>query len=233
MTRRFSTKGITNALVVALLAGILATQAIQATANHQPADKVNASGSKIVVVEPEMTNPAGTTILQETFKTSSPTDLMLQLTLECSIITEILNQGGPDVAESTGEAEGRIRVWLEFDGKIVPINSVSRTPQPHNPSQLGDDTDKVTFCNREHRMTVTDTEQGLDGTDTYRTYIRTKAANAFNWVYLNTGNGLHTVTVKATYDEPVAASEGSNASGLIGNRMLIVEPTKMSNHEAV
>lgn len=219
-----------------LLAAVIATalvvttlNASAASANHTPANKVNASGSKIKVVEPE----AAAVLLTETFKTSAPTDLMMHVTLECSIITELMNQGGATVANTTSNAEGRIRVWLTFDGQVVPINTVSSSPQPHDPTSPGDDTDKVTFCNNEQRFDVTDTEDGEDGTDTYKTYLRTKTANAFNWTYLNTGSGLHTVKLHAEYDEPTAASPGSNASGYVGNRMLIIEPTKMSNHEGV
>ena len=200
-----------------------------AEASHSPANKVNASGSKIKEVE-----PVGTTVLlTETFKTSGPTDLMMHVTMECAIITELLNQGGPDVPNSTGEAEGRIRAWLTFDGEVVPINSQSANPQPHNPSSPGDDTDWVTFCNNHQRFKVTDAEEDTDGTDTYEQYLKTKTANAFNWVYLNTGPGMHTVQLKAQYDEPTAATQGSNASGYVGNRMLIIEPTKMSNHAGV
>lgn len=218
---------ITNVLLGVLAVAMLINP-IFAGANHQPADKVAASGSTVEEVE-----PSGTTLLSTTFRTSSPTDLMMHVTLECSIITEVLNQGGASVAESVGHAEGRIRAWLEFDGEIVPINSMSDNPQPANPSSRGEDSDKVTFCNREHRQTLTDTEDGQDGTDTLRTYLRTKAANAFNWVYLNTGNGIHTVELKAEYDEPVEATEGSMASGMVGNRTLIIEPTKMSNHASI
>jgi hypothetical protein len=215
------------ALMAAALIFTLTGNAAQA--NHTPADKVNASGSKIEVIEPEDTE----VLLHETFKTSAPTDLMMHVTLECSIITMIKNQGGPDVESSTGEAEGRIRVWLEFDGKMVPINTQSSNPQPHDPTSPGEDTDRVTFCNNQQRFTVTDTEDGDDGTDTYETYLKTKAANAFNWVYLNTGSGMHTVELKARYDEPTTATTGSSATGMVGNRMLIIEPTKMSNHEGV
>lgn len=215
------------ALMAAALIFTLTGSAAQA--NHTPADKVNASGSKIQEVEPN----AATVLLTETFKTSAPTDLMMHVTMECAIITELLNQGGPDMATSTGEAEGRIRAWLEFDGKVVPINSQSANPQPKNPSSPGDDTDWVTFCNNHQKFKVTDAEEDTDGTDTYESYLATKTANAFNWVYLNTGSGSHTVQLKAQYDEPTAASQGSNATGYVGNRMLIIEPTKMSNHEGV
>lgn len=215
------------ALIAAALVFTLTGNA--AEANHQPADKVNASASKIEEIEPN----ASTVLLTETFKTSGPTDLMMHVTMECAIITELLNEGGPDVATSTGEAEGRIRAWLTFDGEVVPINTVSSNPQPQDPTEPGNDTDWVTFCNNHQRFKVTDAEDGADGTDTYESYLRTKTANAFNWVYLNTGPGMHTVELHAQYDEPTPATQGSNATGMVGNRMLIIEPTKMSNHEAV
>ena len=229
MAKRPSKQGLSTGILVVLLAGVLVSQALQAGASHSPADKVNASASKIQRLEADLTG--GEVILTEEFKTSSPTDLMMHVTLECSIITELLNQGGPDVETSTGEAEGRIRVWLTFDNVIVPITETSTNPQPDDPTSPGNDTDKVTFCNNHQRFTVTDTEDGDDGTDTYNTYLKTKTANAFNWVYLNTGNGMHTVSVHAEYDEPTEASDGSTATGMVGNRMLIIEPTKMSNHE--
>lgn len=231
MKKKLGSLAVTNVLLSALVVAILSTT-LMASANHEPANKVTANGSKIESIEPNATE----VLLTSTFKTSGPTDLMMHVTLECSIITELLNEGGPDVATSTGEAEGRIRVWLTFDGEIVPINTESDNPQPHDPTSPGDDTDWVTFCNNHQRFTVTDTEDGLDGTDTYETYLKTKTANAFNWIYLNTGgNGLkiHTVEVHAQYDEPTPATDGSSATGMVGNRMLIIEPTKLSNHASV
>lgn len=220
---------VTNVLLGLLTMAII-SQPLIATATHQPADKVVANGSKVESIEPN----AAEVLLTTTFKTSGPTDLMMHVTLECSIITELLNEGGSDVPTSTGEAEGRIRVWLTFDGEVVPINTESFNPQPHDPTAPGNDTDWVTFCNNHQRFTVTDAED--DGTDTYNTYLKTKTANAFNWVYLNTGgngNKIHTVEVHAQYDEPTPATEGSTATGMVGNRTLIIEPTKMSNHASV
>ncbi|HVM18752.1 MAG TPA: hypothetical protein VM307_02205 [Egibacteraceae bacterium] len=197
----------------------------QAQADHQPADKVVASGGKVAVIPPA---PAagGVTILSSQFRTSSPTDLMIHVTLECSILTTLRNEGGSNSGRtSTSEAEGQIRVWVEFDGKVVPIKDVSSNPQPKHEA-IGDDTDKVTFCENERKQTLADMED--DGHDTLETYHRTKTANAFNWIRLNTGNGIHTLEVKADLRTDVVGD--GTAEGYIGNRMLIVEPTKMSNH---
>jgi hypothetical protein len=223
---------IFTALVAAAL---IFTWTTAAEADHQPADKVTASGSTIEVLRPE----APVAVLSSEFRTSSPTDLMLHVTMECSILTSVTTPGSDEPgAVSTGEAEGRIRVWLTFDSddpevNIVPINSFSDNPQPDNPSSPGSDIDKVTFCNRHNRNTLTDMEDPLDGVDELEVYLNTKHANAFNWMYLNTGNGIHTIRVWAQYDEPTTATPGSRADGYVGNRTLIVEPTKMSNHASV
>jgi hypothetical protein len=219
--------------LVMLATLITAWTANQANANHQPANKAAASASKIERLEADLPPEVGAAILTSTFKTSAPTDLMMNVTLECAIVTELLAQGGPEVTTAMGEAEGRIRVWLTFDGEVVPINTMSDNPQPQDSTAPGNDSDYVTFCNNHQRFSVTDAEDGMDGTDSFATYLKTKTANAFNWVYLNTGSGLHTVEVRAAYDEPTVATPGSTATGMVGNRMLIIEPTKFSNHASV
>lgn len=233
--------GVTNMLLGALLL-TLVLNPMFAGANHQPADKVVASGEAIEEVPAGAAEP----IMSTTFKSSSPSDLMVHVTLECSILTRLHNEGGPETETSTGSAAGRIRVWVELDGVQVAISQMSSNPQPHDEPDVGTDIDKVTFCNNEQEFTVTDAEEdeggipGGDGTDTYDQYLKTKAANAFNWVVLNAGgypgtdagHNIHELVVWAEFEEYMV-SDGSEAAGFIGNRMVIVEPTKMSNHATV
>jgi hypothetical protein len=210
------------AIAIAAIA-IGGTQAVFAT--HTPADKVVASGSKTQVLGPGDQVP----ILTATLKTSKPTDLILSVAMECSIFTRLVtgpsDQGGAD----TATASGVIRAWVEIDGKIVPINSVSNPPQP--PPAAGDDTDKVTFCNRTYSRTVTDAENPLDGQDIEDDFIDTKNANSFNWLRLNMGAGAHTIVVKATLTE--ATNGDATAEAVIGNRSLIVEPEKLANDATI
>ena len=84
-------------------------------------------------------------------------------------------------------------MWAEVDGKIVSLTQNSVPPQ--NPTASGNDTDKVTFCDREYSRTVTDQEGDvLPGMqiDEQDDYIRTKSAHGFNWVQMNLGSGVHT-----------------------------------------
>lgn len=194
-----------------------------AAGSGTPANKVTAAGSNRVVFGP------GTevTILSATMKTSKPTDLILQLTMECSILTALTT--GNDTPSGTASAS--IRAWIEIDGVVVPVTSISSPPQ--SPPPPGDKAkDSATMCNRTYSRTVTDGEDPLDGIDTEDDYIDTKSANGFNWLRQNTGSGMHTIVVKATLTETISGAN-ANAQAEIGNRTLIVEPTKMANDAVI
>jgi hypothetical protein len=195
---------ITAAVLVLALAGS------GAQATHQPADKVAAAGSTAQLMSPQA---AGVTLLEEKVKTSSPTDLILGVTAECVITTEITTMGN-----DTESAEGTVRVWVEVDGVPVPVSSDDTT-----------DTGKVTFCNQfEERQTT-----NFDDADaTIRTLNRAGAANAFQWLRLNTGNGVHTITVRADFIT-TNTTPTSEAIAAVGKRTLIIEPVKAANDEAV
>ncbi|MGH2754694.1 MAG: hypothetical protein ACRDLB_09680 [Actinomycetota bacterium] len=180
----------------------------QATASHEPADKVSAAGSSTEIV------PAGsqTVILSEEVKTANPTDLILGVTAECSITTDVTTVGS-----QTQSAEGTLRFWVEVDGIPVPV------------SQEDTDAGRVVFCNRLYERT---TSLGADDEqDSIRTFMRTRNANGFNWMALNVGHGIHTIEVKA--ELITASTMPSTATGVIGNRTLIVEPVKSANDEVV
>lgn len=217
-------KGAIAALAV--VGGGLATGAVVATATHTPADKPFAAASKVVRFSPG----ARTELLSATVKNSKPTDMILQVSMECSIITDnvILGSSTPGAQESAA-TEGTVRAWIEVDGQIVPIISSSTPPQ--NPVQPGNDTDKVTFCNRVFNRSVQDAEDPRDGYDRSRDYIETKSANAFNWVRLNMGSGVHTVKLYA--DLSHFSTTGSAASAFVGNRSMIGLPGKFANDAVI
>jgi hypothetical protein len=199
---------------------------VVATATHTPADKPFAAASKTIRAQPGEKVP----LLTATVKNSKPTDMMLHVSLECSIITDtvLLGSTTPGGTEST-RAEGRIRTWIEVDGQIVPI--ISQSSPPQNPVAPGDDTDKVTFCSRVFERTVQDAESPQDGWDRSRDYIATKDANAFNWVRLNMGSGTHTITL---YGELTQSATGSSAAdAYIGNRSMIGVPGKFANDAVI
>ncbi len=215
-------KGVVVALAaVAAPAAIYGGQAIAGAG--VPADKVVAAASKRVVIAAGQTE----TIMTATMRTSKPTDIMIHNTLECSIFTQLLTNN----TNNSATAGARARVWIEVDGKIVSLLQNSQPPQNGTIPPSGNDTDKITYCDREYSRTVTDDENPLDGIDAQDDYIRTKSAHGFNWVQMNLGSGIHTIAVKA---ELTTATEGQATAELeIGNRTLIVEPTKMANDAVI
>ena len=209
------------AVAVAAPAAIYGGQAIAGAG--VPADKVVAAGSKRVVVAAGQTE----TIMTATMRTSKPTDIMIHTGLECSIFTQLLTNN----TDNSATAGARARVWLEIDGKIVSLLQNSQPPQNGTIPASGNDTDKVTFCDREYSRTVTDDENPLDGIDSEDDYISTKSAHGFNWVQMNLGSGIHTIKVQA---ELTTNTEGQATAELeIGNRTLVVEPTKMANDAVI
>lgn len=209
-----------------LVAGLLTSVVGPAQATHLPADKPFAAASKTVRFSPGTKVP----LLSATVRNAKPTDLILQVTMECSIITDnvVLGSDQPGAQESA-LTEGTVRAWIEIDGEIVPIIS-SSDPSQGAPA-AGDDTDKVTFCNRVFNRTVQDAEDPEDGYDRSRDYIETKTANGFNWVRLNVGSGVHTIALYG--DLAHAATAGSNASAYVGNRSMIGIPGKFANDATI
>lgn len=194
--------------LVVLLAGVFVAGSFvsPAAATHQPADKVAVAGSTLQVSQPgEVVE-----LLRGTIRSSSPTDLVLQLSLECSIVTKVATVGNDE-----SEAFGRVEVWIELDGK--PVGVVS-----------GDD-GRVVFCDRAHRQT---TSLFDDRDATIETYLSTRSAHSFNWITLNVGHGLHTIVAKALLTE---RTDGSDAfvDAIVGKRTLVVEPTKLANDAVI
>lgn len=195
------------ALAALAFAALVVVPAVvqDARATHQPADKVVAHGSDVEVFGPGV----DVTLLAGTMKTSSPTDLLLSVSLECSILTEVTTVGNDNQ-----EAFGRIEVWVEIDG--VPVG-VTET-----------DDGRVVFCDRAHQQETTLFD---DEDATIRSYLATRTANAFNWARLNVGSGVHTIVVKGTLTEE--ATQNAVAEAAIGKRTFIAEPTKLANDAVI
>jgi len=223
---------LTRSRRVLMGAALLGTAAIAvpttlaATSGGTPANKAVASGSKRAVIGPN----AELTLLTATFKTSKPTDLLITASLECSILTSLTtNNANPQASAQSG-----VRAYLRMDGKVVPIEDTSAPPQ--DPSDNGNGTalaDGVTFCDREYTRTVTDGEDPADGIDQTSDYIRTKSAHSFSWVRLNAGSGMHTLELIGQFTQATTPPPSANAEAIVGNRTLIIEPTKLANDAVI
>lgn len=211
--------GAAAAVVTAMMiGGLIPSSGVNAAG--EPADKASIAGSTVKEISPGK----DVELLKEKIRTSNTADLILQVTMECSIMTDVVTTGDDD-----DRAEGSVVVWVSID------NSPWTTAVP----VAGDD-GKVTFCNRMHQQIFT-------GDDDLETYLRTKEANGFNWMAMNVGSGIHTVRVMASLEGtpdcvdddppqslttmPEEATGTTCAKALVGKRTLIVEPTKAANGE--
>lgn len=220
---RHGTK-IFYALLALALAFTLTSNA--AEANHQPADKVAASANinDIEFIEEGQTEE----LLSETFRTSTTTDLLVQVSSECSILTTVTTVGNEKEA-----ARGQLRYFatISTDGGEPRVIGVQNTSE-HTTSGSNADDGKVVFCDRKYEREV----QNLGDSDSddaeIRTFINTRSANAFNWIPLNVGNGIHTLTLYATYSDK-DTTDGGSSEGVVGRRTMIIEPVKAKNDEQV
>lgn len=206
---------VAGLLLLGLLVLLSSIGRSEAVATHTPADKVVASGSKVEVTEPGETVVLSSGIL----RSSAPSDLLISVTAECSIATDVKTEGNDDQM-----AEGVVEVWTEIDGNRVGINSV---PTSTTSAESQDD-GEVVFCNRSFRRKTTLFD---DEDATIETFERTREASGFNWVALNVGKGTHEVVVKARLTE--TATNKATADAAVGNRTLVVEPAKLANDAGV
>jgi hypothetical protein len=230
MAIRPSRKEVSTGLVILLLAGVLIAQTVGAGATHQPANKV-AAGATIEEMA-FVADGDSEQVLSETFKTSKPMDLLLQVSSECSIITDVITVGNDN-----SEAEGQLRFYLTMatnGGAEQPIGVTQKstgTTVPGTPDEEGDD-GSVIFCDQKYTRAISNLGDNANNDDArIETFLRTRHAAGFNWVQLNAGSGVHTVRLYASYTE---MEEGdSTAEGAVGRRTLIIEPIKMKNDEQV
>lgn len=184
--------------------------------SHKPANKAGVSSSTIEFMSGPLTANGSASvadsILGVEMRTSNPQDLVLQVTLECALWTQVATQGN-GVSESTA----RVMVWVEMDGEPVKVSS----------DESGEDAGKVVFCDRTHRQSVVD----LDDEDArIEQYLRTRTANAFNWIVVDAGSGVHDFVVHAELDTEVSSdASGAMAEAGIGKRTLVIEPIHLPN----
>lgn len=212
---RFSVKAAAKVLVAAALLGMIAVAPSRFASANMPANKVAISGSALEVMSSDVTEGESSepvTLLHGVLRTSSPADLILSVSAECALWTDITTVGN-DVSE----AASAVVVWVEIDGKVVPVSS----------SDVGAP-GEVVFCNRAFRR---ETLMFDDEDATIKSFLRTRSANAFSWGALNVGAAVHTIEVKGRLDNAVEGT--GRAKAAVGKRTLVVEPVHMSNDATI
>ena len=182
---------------------------VQAATSY-PADKAGVVASDVDTAGPGETM----TLLATHMRTSNTADLILGVTAECSLVTDVSTMGSTDDESASGTS----RIWVTIDGKTVPVATDKNGGSA--------DDGKVTFCNRFYQRQ----QDFLDPTSTIKTYLRTRQAHAFNWVALNVGMGVHEIKVLGQLT--TTATQGSHAEVAVGKRTLVIEPTHMAVNES-
>ena len=220
-----------------------------AVATHEPADKAAATASSIDELNDSKV------LLEEKMRVSSTSDLILQTTAECSILTALRNPGSEEAGDTDTQGSfGQVELWITIDGRRVPVsNSAPADSDPE--TEEGTDNGEVVFCNRAYAREITDKEDPLDGYDEEDDFIRTRTANGFNWMAFNVGkeydadaNNVVTVQLHGRFtrentngDASCGDAQPDNAlvpynmtcsDAFVGSRSLIIEPTHASTHEA-
>lgn len=222
----------TTALVAMFLLGAITASMIMSRADAEgiPADKVSVSASTLEVMHAQPVpgqSEETVTLMTGRFRSSSPTDLIISVTAECALWTNIATAGN-----DTSQAISRVEVWVEIDGAIVPVSA----SEPAGSTSAIDPADqgsrgRVVFCNRASQL-ITENFNDDSSDDIIRSYNRTRDANGFNWGALNVGSGVHDIVVKARLATALSGDgnpDGQLAKAAVGKRTLIVEPTKMAN----
>ena len=196
----------------AALVALAMTFGPAAVATHQPANTMSIAGSGVEVMGTPLAEGSSSeevTLLSGRIRTSAPTDLIIRVTSECALWTDATTVGNDE-----SQAVAALKVWVEIDGRPVPVAA----------DDSGEDAGKVVFCNRAYKR-VTSLFDDEDAT--IKTYLSTRTANAFNWISLNLGNGVHTVVVKGQLEAQVTGT--GEAKAAVGKRTLVIEPARLGN----
>ena len=166
--------------------------------------------------------PAGppVEVLREIVKASKPTDLLLSVTAESSIITDVTTVG-----TDSSRAEGKLEVFLTVSQQPLAAPSPAPSAGTHA------DTAPVVFANRVYQRDTVFADEDA----TIRTFMDTRHAAGFNWAVLNVGSGTWYIQTWARYTEVEKAAPGgpATARGFIGNRSLVVQPAKCEVRETI
>jgi hypothetical protein len=216
MTKKSRAMLVVGAVTLVACTGLVTTLVANgaAGATNYPADKMTVAASGLDTAAPNQTIP----VLKATMRTSTVEDLVLSLSEECGIYTAV-TVTGTDNQYAFGQIKMMVTIDNPNDTAPDAAHIVKVSPDDTN------DPGKVVFCNRNHQATST-----FLANESYGSFIRTRDANAFNWLAPNVGNGIHTITVWAQYQTSNSAS--GTAEAVIGKRSLVVQPTTQAQNQA-
>lgn len=221
--RRTALKGLGAAGLGVALGGLASGTA--AAGDSDPADKIMVDASTVDKLETRQTKNGSTNngpleLLSGEIKLSTPTDVLIYVSLETSLFTKVKEKGNKDGDAS--KAKAGMKGWIEIDGTPIPVSASDGLD-----GDL-DDHDKVVFNRRDYSLKYYD----LDDDETaIESFIKTRSAHGFNWYAFNVdenfGNTTHTVSLQGQVELEV--EDDGEAAALVGPRTMFVQPVKMPN----
>jgi hypothetical protein len=182
------------------------------------------------------------TLAQTNFSTSTTEDLVITFSTECGIYTAVGAKNNNTTTttlpvQTSSTAVGQVLVWVEMDGKALPVSA--------NAGPAGPGNGPVSFCDRALNLSTTN----LSPQQVITISENTLDANSFQWFDLNVGNGSHTLVVKADLIANTTANQTNGGSGsttcgptdlpdcyttpaasaIVGQRTLEVYPDHLAN----
>ncbi|HSF17827.1 MAG TPA: hypothetical protein VLK65_19970 [Vicinamibacteria bacterium] len=154
---------------------------------------------------------AGDTVLSGQIKTSDVGDLLIGVSMECSLWTATSNTAKKGGGKSTSTSKAAVNVTVYVDGNEA------------TPGQ-------VVFCEREQEVNlefVSGTEDVSEDQILLDIFLKTKNANHFNFFYEDPGNSVHTVEVVVdtfveTSGDPSEIVD-ENTRAVVGKTSLVIE----------
>lgn len=215
LTGRVATVAVTAALA-ASVTGILGPMRSSTPVLASGADKIAVNSSVITKMNwnqtPNTTSSVPYLLASTTFSTSTTEDLVLNFSTECGIYTAV---GGKNTNLTTvngtvttsSTATGRVLVWLQLDGHVLPVSQNATTGASAVPPGPGNGL--VSYCSRTLNLSTAN----LSPQQVIQISEDTLDANSFQWFALNVGNGTHTLNVYADLVADTLASGTNGGSG--------------------
>jgi hypothetical protein len=220
-------------------------------AEGQPAAKSTAMASAINILDnsvqsAEATEPAWTPILSNTIKTANPSDLFVDVSLECGLYTGTTVKSKNGVKDtSTADASVKVRVLVDgVEAHPGAVNFCRRSQELTATFQglltdeegnscliteavVDEETGEITgYTTTIDEECVRPEELGL--------ILQTMNANAFNFIIADVGSGVHNVEVQAMIDSDTTVQEGeASAMATLGKGSVVVEEVKMIQDEDI
>jgi hypothetical protein len=185
-----------------------------------------------------------------TFTTSTTEDLVMNFSTECGLFTAVgakNNNTTTGTTTTSSTAIGEVLVWLELDGKMLPVSQSATTASPPVPTGPGNG--PVSYCSRTLNLSTAN----LSPQQVITLAETTLDANSFQWFDLNVGNGSHTLNVMGTLAattvsmgtgggtgstglpscvpavDPASCYTTPAASAIVGQRTLEIYPDHLAN----